>query len=113
MSKNKEFDIYELILNKEIREYFKKNRKFTISEQIQIILHSYAPVGDKLKNLYRLTEAVGEMERKKVVEFAKAMEYCKEQSNSMQDNLELEVESKWIDGKQEIAGFYPEQYNGP
>ncbi len=105
----KEFDVYELILNREKREYFRKNRKFTISKQIQIILHSYALVKNKLDNLYRLAESVGEVERKSVAEIAEAMKYCMKRAINRNDSLGFEVETEWINGKQEVIGFYPER----
>ena len=109
MSRNKEFDVYELILNRETREYFRKNRKFTIPEQIQLILHSYASVKNKLDNLYRLAESVDEVERKSVEEIAEAMKYCMERAINQNDSLGFEVETEWINGKQEVIGFYPER----
>ena len=105
----KEFDVYELILNREIKEYFRKNRKFTIPEQIQLILHSYASAENKLENLYRLAESVGEVERKSVAEIAEAMKYCMERAHDQSGNLGFEVETEWINGKQEVIGFYPER----
>lgn len=109
MGKNKEFDVYELIMNEEIKEYFKKNKKFTIPEQMQIILHSYASVENKMKNLYRLADSADEVERPSVEEIAEAMKYCMERANNQGENLGFDVETKWINGKQEITGFYPER----
>lgn len=109
MSMSKEFDPYKLILNKEIREYFKKNRKFTILEQIQIILHSYATAEVKLMNLYSLAESVDEQYRNRVLDIAKIMEFCIERASDIQYVPKLGLETKYINGKEEIMGFYPEQ----
>lgn len=109
MSKSKEFDPYKLILNKEIREYFKKDRKFTIPEQIQIILHSYTTAETKLMNLYSLAESIDESDRNRVLDIAEIMDFCIEQIGNTQYTSKLGVETKCINGKEELTGFYPDQ----
>ncbi len=50
------FDVYSLMKSEEVREYLRKNRKFTPLEQEAIIRHSYYPIEEKLKFLKMLLD---------------------------------------------------------
>lgn len=75
----KKFDVYELIQNREISDFFRKNRKFSIREQIQLVLHSYASVEEKRDNLYKLATTVDGAERKWVETIGFVLDKCMDQ----------------------------------
>ena len=51
-------DIYSFITSEEIREYFRKNREFTIQEKLRIILTSWKPFTEKMEAISRLKKEV-------------------------------------------------------
>lgn len=62
----KEFDIYSIIKTEEIREYFRQNRKFTILEQEQLIIHSYTSLVRKQEMLCWLRNKAIDGDKEKV-----------------------------------------------
>ncbi len=53
-------DIYSFIASEEVRDYFRKNREFTIQEKLRIILTSWKPFTEKMDAISVLkTEVTG------------------------------------------------------
>jgi len=48
-NKESKVDIYSFIASEEIREYFRKNREFSIQEKMRIILTSWKPFTEKME----------------------------------------------------------------
>ena len=63
-----EFNIYDWILSKEIREYWKKKPPLPPGEQAQIIFTAYRPIEDKLQALMEILEKAGECEEREELE---------------------------------------------
>ncbi len=62
----KDFDIYSLIRSEEIQIYFRRNRKLTVLEQEQLILHSYKSIITKWQILFWLRDKAVDGDREMV-----------------------------------------------
>lgn len=80
------FDVYECIRNKEIREFFRE-KGLNVWEQIQIILHAYASVQKKREWLSYLSEQVSEDERQQVVNMIELIDTCLYQIYHTEENV--------------------------
>ncbi len=119
-----EFNIYDWILSKEIREDWKKKPPLPPGEQAQIIFTAYRPIEDKLQALMEILEKAGECEEREELEqavcyYKVAMERMKpgdkaftgERGESPKDiwtveTYEYENRMGSLEGKHDLTAFY-------
>ncbi len=83
----KEFDIYSLIRSDEIREHFRRNRSFTITEQEKLITHCYEPLDKKIEFLRTLREKSVDGDRKKIENMIRLYDKVMDQIYSTTDRM--------------------------
>ena len=69
-----DYDIFNLIRSKEIREYFRKNWKMNIEQKLSLIARSYVDISVKIDYLHHLAEQCSRKDRALVLNMIKYME---------------------------------------
>lgn len=90
-------DVYSFIASDEIREYFRKNKEFTIQEKLRIILTSWKPFSQKIEAISRLKTEVTGKEYKFVVCIEKIYLDAYERICNPEGNVIFSARSLWRD----------------
>lgn len=69
-----DYDIFNLIRSKEIREYFRKNWKMNIEQKLSLIARSYVDISVKIEYLRHFAEQCDQEDRALVLNMIKYME---------------------------------------
>ena len=69
-----DYDIFNLIRSREIREYFRKNWKMNIEQKLSLIARSYVDISVKIDYLHHLAEECNRRDRALVRDMIKYME---------------------------------------
>ncbi len=69
-----DYDIFNLIRSKEIREYFRKNWKMNIEQKLSLIARSYVDISVKIEYLQHLSEQCDRKDRALVLDMIKYLE---------------------------------------
>lgn len=80
------FDVFQCIRNKEIREFYRK-KGLSAWEQIQVILHSYASMQKKRDWLSGLLEQVSDDEKQQVSNMIELIDTCLYQIYQTEENV--------------------------